>query len=419
VNLVHDTLYRRTRSAAADIIHRLDAAVTSLGRSRRRILIECASPLSMAVCGPVLQIVRRDARLELWFTTNDETWDTASIARLADAEGRVLPAATAKWMKFDAYLNTDFWNMTWLPRRTRRVHLFHGVAGKYFLDAPTRIAPVVATYDRLLFPNRDRLDRYVEAGLVDPDGPVPQLVGYPKVDCLVDGSLNRGAIQDRLGLDPSHPTVLYAPTWSPFSSLHMAGESIIASVAKLGVNVIVKLHDRSYDRSARASGMIDWRRRIEDVCSRHRAHLARDFDVAPYLFVSDALVTDHSSVGFEFMLLNRPVVVVECPELIERAYVNLDKVAMLRGASDVTAADGVADTVRRALRNPARLSDRRQQVAAELFYCPGTAAMRAAQSIYGLLGLCMPDALPSAAAPPSDAPIDVTALTGCEARNGV
>jgi hypothetical protein len=92
---------------------------------------------------------------------------------------------------------------------------------------------------------------------------------------------------------------------------------------------------------------------------------------------------------------------------------------MLRGASDVTAADGVADTVRRALRNPARLSDRRQQVAAELFYCPGTAAMRAAQSIYGLLGLCMPDALPSAAAPPSDAPIDVTALTGCEARNGV
>jgi hypothetical protein len=45
--------------------------------------------------------------------------------------------------------------------------------------------------------------------------------------------------------------------------------------------------------------------------------------------------------------------------------------------------------------------------------------MRAAQSIYGLLGLCVPDALPSDAAPPSCAPIDVTALTGYEARNGV
>ena len=94
-------------------------------------------------------------------------------------------------MKFDAYINTDFWNMTWLPRRTRRIHLFHGVAGKYGLDAPTRIAPVVATFDRLMFPNHDRLMRYAEAGLVDPDSPTAALIGYPKVDCLVDGSLNR------------------------------------------------------------------------------------------------------------------------------------------------------------------------------------------------------------------------------------
>jgi hypothetical protein len=185
-NLVHDTVYRRTRSAAADLIHRIDEAVSALVHARRRILIECASPLSLAVCGPVLEIMRRDARLELWFTTSDETWDTASISQLAGVGERVIPAAAAKWMKFDAYINTDFWNMTWLPRRPRRIHLFHGVAGKYGLDAPTHIAPVVATFDRLLFPNRDRLRRYVEAGLVDLDGPVAALVGYPKVDCLVD-----------------------------------------------------------------------------------------------------------------------------------------------------------------------------------------------------------------------------------------
>jgi len=394
-NLVHDTVYRRTRSAAADVIHRFDAAVTSLWRSRRRILIECASPLSMAVCGPVLEILRHDGRLELWFTTRDETWDTASISRLADAKGRVLPAATAKWMKFDAYLNTDFWNMTWLPRRTRRVHLFHGVAGKYFLDAPTRIAPVVATYDRLLFPNRDRLDRYVEAGLVDPDGPVPQLVGYPKVDCLVDGSLNRAAIQDRLGLDRSRPTVLYAPTWSPYSSLQTAGESIIASVAKLGVNVIVKLHDRSYERSARASGTIDWRRRIEDVCSRYRAHLARDFDVAPYLFVSDALVTDHSSVGFEFMLLDRPIVVIDCPGLVEKARINPDKVRLLREvATVVRTAEEAALAVTCELVAPRRLSARRKAIAADLFYEPGGATGRAVACLYELLELPLPESMP-------------------------
>jgi hypothetical protein len=198
--------------------------------------------------------------------------------------------------------------------------------------------------------------------------------------------------------------VLYAPTWSPYSSLHEAGDSIIASLAKLGGNVIVKLHDRSYERSARASGTIDWRSRMEEVCRRHGAHLAQGFDAAPYLFVTDALVTDHSSVGFEFMLLDRPVVVIDCPVLIEKAVVNRDKVAMLRSASEVTTADGAATAVRRSLGDPGQLSGRRKQVAAELFYCPGTATIRAARSIYGLLGLCTPDALPSEAAPTSRAP---------------
>ena len=142
-----------------------------------------------------------------------------------------MPSSSLRWMKFDAYINTDFWNMTWLPRRHPAVHLFHGVAGKYDLDAPTRIAPVVATFDRLMFPNRDRLKRYADAGLVDPDSPAAALIGYPKVDCLVDGSLDRTRIQHELGLDPAAPTLIYAPTWSPYSSLNASGEAIIASLA--------------------------------------------------------------------------------------------------------------------------------------------------------------------------------------------
>src|SRR5580692_4208734 len=191
-------MFRRVRSAAVQALHRLDDAATALGRSKRRILFEAASPLSVAVARPVLEILRRDGRLELWFTTSDGAWSAATVFDPAGITERVAPASTVRWMKFDAYINTDFWDMTWLPRRTRRIHLFHGVAGKYGLDAPTRIAPVVATFDRLMFPNRGRLDRYADAGLVDPDGTAAALIGYPKVDCLVDGSLDRSAIQRRL-----------------------------------------------------------------------------------------------------------------------------------------------------------------------------------------------------------------------------
>src|SRR5207244_4906035 len=135
-----------------------------------------------------------------------------------------------------------------------------GVAGKYGLDAPVHIAPVVRSFDRVMFANGDRLRRYVEAGLVEGDGDRGQLIGYPKADCLVDGSLVRGEIHQSFGLDPSRPTVLYAPTWSAFSSLNSIGADLLPALASLNVNMIVKLHDRSFDARSPRAGPSAWRR---------------------------------------------------------------------------------------------------------------------------------------------------------------
>ncbi len=398
-NLIYDTRFRRARSKAVRAVHRLDDAVCGIGRAKYRVLFEAASPLSLVVARSLLDALGRDDRLELWLTTNDRAWKVGDTFGSAAASDRLVSASRARWMKFDAYINTDFWNMTWLPRRTRRIHMFHGVAGKYGLDAPTRIAPTVATFDRLMFPNHDRLMRYAEAGLVDPDSPTAALIGYPKVDCLVDGSLSRTDILNRLGLDRSKPTALYAPTWSPHSSLAASGELIVTSLAALGINVIVKLHDRSYDQSLRASGGIDWRTRMARLCDAYGIHFTTDMDLSPYLYAADVLVTDHSSAGFEFMLLDRPIVVVDCPELIAKAGVSSGKVAALRSASEVVAADDVARAVSRSLGDPSRLSDRRRQIAAEMFYRPGTAGARAIRCVYSLLDLCTPDTLPVEARP--------------------
>jgi len=390
-NLVHDTIYRRTRRAIVGRIHAADDLLSRVGRSRVRILFEAATPMSLAVFKPILDRLEQDSRLEFWFTASDRSWDAHRIFRAAGMTGRIVEAREARWRKFDAYVNTDFWNMTWLPRRTTRVHLFHGVAGKYDLDAPVAIAPVVASFDLLMFPNRQRLQKYADAGLVDSDGPQAQLVGYPKVDCLVDGSLDRAAIQRALGLDPLTPTVLYAPTWSPYSSLHSMGVDVITSLCRLGLNVIVKLHDRSYDRTTRGSGGFDWRERLDRLSRDWPMHIARDFDASPYLFASDLIVTDHSSVGFEFMLLDRPIVVIHCPLLIQNARIALDKVQSLQSAAAVvTRADEVARTVLKELADASRLSARRRAVAGDLFHDPGGATTRAVQCIYNVLALPPP-----------------------------
>jgi hypothetical protein len=340
----------------------------------------------------VLARLQRDPRLEFWFTTSDSSWDAECIFGDAGITERVIDARDARWMKFDGYVNTDFWNMTWLRRRVRKVHLFHGVAGKYGLDAPVRIAPVVASFDRLLFPNDDRLQRYQEAGLVAPGGQRGRLIGYPKVDCLVDGSLNRAAIQASIGLDPTIPTVLYAPTWSPQWSLNTIGERLIPELARLDVNVVVKLHDRSYDRRSQTAGPVDWGHHLDAICRSWHVHAAHGSDASPYLFVSDVLVTDHSSVGFEFALLDRPIVVIDTPELIRTARVGADKVrALQRAATVVHDVEGATRAVVRSLAEPSRLSDERRALADRSFYRPGTATARAADCIYELLELAAPE----------------------------
>jgi hypothetical protein len=394
-NLVHDTVYRRVRATVMRGVHAIDDVASHLGRRRVRLLFEAASPVSLSVFRPVLQHLARDPRLEFWFMTSDRSWGADRIFGAAGIRNRVISTAQARWMKFDGYINTDFWNTTWLPRRARCAHLFHGVAGKYGLDAPVHIAPVVASFDRLLFPNRDRLVRYAEAGLIDRDGRKARLVGHPKVDCLVDGSLNRRAIQRALGLDTSVPTVLYAPTWSPYSSLNAAGYEVITGLGRLDVNVIVKLHDRSLDATQRGSGGVNWVREFDGLSQRQRRlHFARDADASPYLFVADALVTDHSSVGFEFMLLDRPLVTIDCPELIRKARINPDKVALLRSASRVVSRGvDVSGATSRALADPRAFSDRRRSIAQNLFYAPGGAAARAARALYELLDLEAPDLL--------------------------
>ena len=402
-NLIHDTAFRRTRSAAVRALHRLDEAAGAFSGGKRRILFQAAS-LSLVVSRSVLEIMRRDGRLELWFTTSDGAWDPASIFGPAGLSDRRVSASMARWMKFDAYINTDFWNMTWLPRRANASICSTGSRANTSSMRRPGSRPWCPPRPSHV-PNRDRLTRYAEAGLVDADSPVAALVGYPKVDCLVDGTLDRREIQHQLGLDPSRPTVLYAPTWSPYSSLSTSGESIIRSLARLGVNVIVKLHDRSYDSSARASGGVDWRLQIERVCRENGFHFAQGFDVSPYLFVSDALVTDHSSVGFEFMLLDRPIVVVDCPELIEKAHVNPDKVARLRSAAEVVAAGDVAAAVRRGLADPSQRSARRRQIAGQLFYRPGGASERAVRCVYALLDLRAPEPAPAEVRSTSAAPL--------------
>jgi len=102
----------------------------------------------------------------------------------------------------------------------------------------------------------------------------------------------------------------------------------------------------------------------------------------------DVLITDHSSVGFEYLLLDRPLIRIHVPELLEKTdiepvYVQL----MSEAATSVHNIDQLSAAVDESFADPQAKSASRTYVAGEMFYKPGTATSRAVSEMYDVIEL--------------------------------
>lgn len=368
------SVFRKVTAA----VHNVDHAIGRLS-PLRRVLVEMRTPVYQAVLGPVCDVLQDLPNVEIAFTS-----EYPDRIRPLVGSDRFITHREAQWTRVDLYMNADPWAAARLRRCARRINFFHGVAGKYDLDRPSGLPMGFEYYDRVAFINRDRMQRYLDAQVVTREQAV--LIGYPKLDRLAAGRVDGAAIGRALALEDDRPTALYAPTYSPASSLHLAGEDIVRTLDRAGFNVIVKLHDRSLDADPRYNDGIDWRSRMRALERPGRIQYVEGPDSSPYLAAADVMVTDHSSVGFEYLVLDRPLIVFDAPGLAEAARINPDKIALLRSAATVVATcNELLMIARRELKAPGRLSADRRRVAAEMFFDPGNATSRAVALIQHIL----------------------------------
>jgi hypothetical protein len=376
-------------------LHKLDHAIGRLS-ARREVLVEMRTPVYHAVLSPIAQALAGEPHLNVWYTSEYPD----RIKPLVPA-AQFLTHAQVEWRRFDVYINGDPWAAARLRRCAQRVSFFHGVAGKYDLDNPAGLPMGFEYYTHVAFINRDRMQRYLQAGVVTADQAV--LIGYPKRDRLASGGYDGVAIRGSLGLARGRRTALYAPTYSPASSLHLAGEAIVSALVHAGFNVIVKLHDRSLDPDPRYNEGIDWRARFETMAAAARGQIAfaTGADATPLLAAAEVMITDHSSVGFEYLVLDRPLIVFDAPDLPRAARVNPEKVALLRSAATVAASpEDAGRAAIAALADPERLSAARRRVARDLLFEPGGATARAAALVRGMLAPSLRSAATPIAAGP-------------------
>jgi len=254
------------------------------------------------------------------------------------------------------------------PRRVgTRVQIFHGIS---FRNKAVRPENLHCDYYLLIGPYMRR--RFVEAGFFKQDDERVVRNGFMKTDALLNGELNREELLGRYGFDGSRPIILYAPTGAKRNSLETIGEDVIQKLADTGdYEILIKPHDHPKNHH------IDWRSRLSWFEGDH-CRVVWGGDVVPLAFLSDLLISDASSVSNEYALLDRPMIFLDVPELIEQArsaessMLDLDTWGR-KGGRIVSSADEAVEAVEESLRNPGEFSSVRKAMAEDLFYNPGRA----------------------------------------------
>ncbi|WP_018549729.1 bifunctional glycosyltransferase/CDP-glycerol:glycerophosphate glycerophosphotransferase [Streptomyces sp. LaPpAH-108] len=132
--------------------------------------------------------------------------------------------------------------------------------------------------------------------------------GSPRNDVLVRSGALRGAdFRLRHGIPEDHTVVLYAPTRRDYQrGGHVDRPDLARFAAGLGAGhtLVVRLHPTLAAGPARGLGLAELARRGVVVDATDEP------DTAEVLLAADALVTDYSSIMFDYATLDRPIVLL-------------------------------------------------------------------------------------------------------------
>ena len=170
-------------------------------------------------------------------------------------------------------------------------------------EAFLKWVPIHSNYDLTLVSSASIAQVYADA-FGQPVEKITAAFGIPRTDAMVL-SPRRDAtereVRARLGLTDSRTTILYAPT---FRGADMKGA---AAPELLDIAVLFRALGDEYRLILRLHPFVKLAMRIPDEAKDFVVDASREPDVNEVMLAADILVTDYSSIIFEYALLNRPM----------------------------------------------------------------------------------------------------------------
>jgi len=202
------------------------------------------------------------------------------------------------WCKtFDVFISTELERIPYWLKDTHTVCVFHGAGPKmsYICN------PMINEYNTVFSVGPTTYNvqtEYVSSSVT------VMPIGLPVTDKLLSDNLP--LVPDTIYIDKNKPTLLYAPSWSVNPEHISMDQNILDALANIeGYNIIIRPHPFLMD--PKKCGGTDWKPALERI-KNHGAQISlSDHSVYQILPHVDVLLADISSVIYEFLILDRPI----------------------------------------------------------------------------------------------------------------
>ncbi len=156
--------------------------------------------------------------------------------------------------------------------------------------------------------------------------------GWPKIDHIINYPTED--LKDKYNIPKDKKVILFAPT---HSRKMQSAEELLPIIPKI-INEdeiwLFKFHELMNKEI------------IEKITNSKNIRIIDDYDITPYLHLADVLITDTSSVAYEFMILDKPVITYKTQSRKDKGI-------------DITKPEKLRDAIDRSLQNPQEFHQKR------------------------------------------------------------
>lgn len=282
----------------------------------RNILFFGYSPMNYIMFKPLHKYIERVSNVKIKFSFKTESKNYDEYIQLGIDPGNIVPWEKSINTIWDSIIMADFGSgiFRW---RSNFIQICHGVAAKSFIytdkkgsivKGDYRLNDELNEYDYVFFPNPTVYNIAKQGGKLKNEKS-GFIVGMCCLDDLSEKLSKDQIYQKKKKYIPDiyleKDVILYAPTWDESASFRRKGDEILDALSEKDAFIFIKPHPNCLKENVGKSNK-KIENYIKDVFVKNNYKLITG-DPYEIMSISDVMISDFSSISFEYALLKKPI----------------------------------------------------------------------------------------------------------------